>query len=198
MSIREMKVDDLKRIVELEKDLFLSPWNEVDFIHELKENPMAGYYILEKENQIIGYIGLWFLGDQCQITTIATDRHFQGQGYASQLMEYALEKSEELHYQNVNLEVRVSNVKAIALYQKYGWDKLPICMAKTQNSLSDDAKLVGRPVDFTIHVRNINISRGAGFIVAYTGNVLTMPGLPKVPAAINMGIDENGETYGLF
>ena len=47
MSIREMKVDDLKRIVELEKDLFLSPWNEVDFIHELKENPMAGYYILE-------------------------------------------------------------------------------------------------------------------------------------------------------
>ena len=80
MSIREMKVDDLKRIVELEKDLFLSPWNEEDFIHELKENPMAGYYILEKENQIIGYIGLWFLGDQCQITTIATDRHFQGQG----------------------------------------------------------------------------------------------------------------------
>lgn len=88
--------------------------------------------------------------------------------------------------------------ETIALYQKYGWDKLPICMAKTQNSLSDDAKLVGRPVDFTIHVRNINISRGAGFIVAYTGNVLTMPGLPKVPAAINMGIDENGETYGLF
>ena len=53
MSIREMKADDLKRIVELEKDLFLSPWNEEDFIHELKENPMAGYYILEKENQII-------------------------------------------------------------------------------------------------------------------------------------------------
>ena len=122
MSIREMKVDDLKRIVELEKDLFLSPWNEEDFIHELKENPMAGYYILEKENQIIGYIGLWFLGDQCQITTIATDRHFQGQGCASQLMEYALEKSEELHYQNVNLEVRVSNVKAIALYQKFGFE----------------------------------------------------------------------------
>ncbi len=126
MSIREMKVDDLKRIVELEKDLFLSPWNEEDFIHELKENPMAGYYILEKENQIIGYIGLWFLGDQCQFTTIATDRHFQGQGCASQLMEYALEKSEELHYQNVNLEVRVSNVKAIALYQKFGFKNVAV------------------------------------------------------------------------
>lgn len=53
MSIREMKVDDLKRIVELEKDLFLSPWNEVDFIHELKENPMAGYYILEKKIKLL-------------------------------------------------------------------------------------------------------------------------------------------------
>ena len=140
MSIREMKVDDLKRIVELEKDLFLSPWNEEDFIHELKENPMAGYYILEKENQIIGYIGLWFLGDQRQITTIATDRHFQGQGCASQLMEYALEKSEELHYQNVNLEVRVSNVKAIALYQKFGFKN--VAARKRYYSNGEDAYLM--------------------------------------------------------
>lgn len=83
-------------------------------------------------------------------------------------------------------------------YHQYGWDTLPVCMAKTQNSLSDDAKVVGRPIDFTIHVRDINISRGAGFVVVYTGNVLTMPGLPKVPAAVNMGIDEKGETFGLF
>lgn len=83
-------------------------------------------------------------------------------------------------------------------YHQYGWDQLPVCMAKTQNSLSDDAKVVGRPTDFTIHVRDINISRGAGFVVVYTGNVLTMPGLPKVPAAVNMGIDEHGETFGLF
>ena len=140
MSIREMKADDLKRIVELEKDLFLSPWNEEDFIHELKENPMAGYYILEKENQIIGYIGLWFLGDQFQIKTIATDRHFQGQGCASQLMEYALEKSEELHYQNVNLEVRVSNVKAIALYQKFGFKN--VAVRKRYYSNGEDAYLM--------------------------------------------------------
>ncbi len=83
-------------------------------------------------------------------------------------------------------------------YHQLGWDTLPVCMAKTQNSLSDDAKVVGRPTDFTIHVRDINISRGAGFVVVYTGNVLTMPGLPKVPAAVNMGIDEKGETFGLF
>ena len=83
-------------------------------------------------------------------------------------------------------------------YHQLGWDTLPVCMAKTQNSLSDDAKVIGRPTDFTIHVRDINISRGAGFVVVYTGNVLTMPGLPKVPAAVNMGIDEKGETFGLF
>ncbi len=83
-------------------------------------------------------------------------------------------------------------------YHQYGWDTLPVCMAKTQNSLSDDAKVVGRPTDFTIHVRDINISKGAGFVVVYTGNVLTMPGLPKVPAAVNMGVDEHGETFGLF
>lgn len=86
----------------------------------------------------------------------------------------------------------------IAIYQKYGWDKLPVCVAKTQNSLSDDATLKGRPEGFTIHVKDLSISRGAGFVVAYTGNILTMPGLPKVPAAVNMGVDENGETYGLF
>ena len=146
MSIREMKVDDLKRIVELEKDLFLSPWNEEDFIHELKENPMAGYFIFLKKKQTIypqsrNYpIGLWFLGDQCQITTIATDRHFQGQGYASQLMEYALEKSEELHYQNVNLEVRISNVKAIALYQKFGFKN--VAVRKRYYSNGEDAYLM--------------------------------------------------------
>ncbi len=86
----------------------------------------------------------------------------------------------------------------IDLYVKNGWDKLPICMAKTPNSLTDDDKIKGAPTDFTIHVRDINISKGAGFIVVYTGNVLTMPGLPKVPAAIGMGIDDQGNSYGIF
>lgn len=86
----------------------------------------------------------------------------------------------------------------IALYEKYGWDKLPVCMAKTPLSLTDDENLKGRPEHFDIHVKDISISAGAGFVVVYTGNILTMPGLPKVPAAANMGIDENGNTYGLF
>ena len=97
-----------------------------------------------------------------------------------------------------DVEFSDSAKQKIELFRKNGWDKIPVCMAKTPNSLTDDAKIKGRPSGFTIHVRDLNISAGAGFIVAYTGNIMTMPGLPKVPAAVNMGIDENGDTYGLF
>ncbi|KRN29481.1 fhs protein [Lactobacillus selangorensis] len=82
--------------------------------------------------------------------------------------------------------------------KRNGWDKLPICMAKTQYSLSDDAKALGAPTDFTVHVRELVPRLGAGFIVALTGNVLTMPGLPKHPAALDMDVDENGKITGLF
>jgi len=79
-----------------------------------------------------------------------------------------------------------------------GFDKMPVCMAKTQYSLSDDAAKLGRPTGFRITVRELKISAGAGFIVAMTGNILTMPGLPKHPAAENMDIDEQGKITGLF
>lgn len=83
-------------------------------------------------------------------------------------------------------------------FKKAGWDKMPICMAKTQMSLSDDPKVMGAPKDFTITVRELRPSLGAGFIVALTGKVLTMPGLPKHPSALDMDIDENGKITGLF
>ena len=86
----------------------------------------------------------------------------------------------------------------IALFNKFGWDKTPICMAKTQMSLSDDPKVMGAPKGFTITVRELRPSLGAGFIVALTGKVLTMPGLPKVPSALNMDSDVNGKITGLF
>lgn len=86
----------------------------------------------------------------------------------------------------------------IALYNSLGWNHMPICMAKTQMSLSDDAKVYGAPKDFTITVRELRPSLGAGFLVALTGKILTMPGLPKTPAANNMDIDENGHIEGLF
>lgn len=77
-------------------------------------------------------------------------------------------------------------------------DKMPICIAKTQYSLSDDAKKLGRPVDFMINVKDVKVSNGAGFIVVLTGNVLTMPGLPKVPAAERIDVLPNGELTGIF
>ncbi len=79
-----------------------------------------------------------------------------------------------------------------------GFGELPICMAKTQYSFSDDAARLGAPRDFRITVRNLKVSAGAGFLVALTGNIMTMPGLPKVPAAEKIDVDENGRITGLF
>ena len=88
--------------------------------------------------------------------------------------------------------------KQLKEIEALGFDKMPVCMAKTQYSLSDDETKVGRPTGFNITVRELKISAGAGFIVALTGNILTMPGLPKKPAAENMDIDEKGIITGLF
>lgn len=88
--------------------------------------------------------------------------------------------------------------KAIDSYIELGADKLPVCMAKTQYSLSDNPTLLGRPEHFTITVSSASLSNGAGFLVCQTGNVMTMPGLSKSPAAFNIDIDENGDTVGLF
>lgn len=88
--------------------------------------------------------------------------------------------------------------RQIAELEKFELDKLPICMAKTQYSLSDNPTLLGRPENFDITVKEVRVSNGAGFIVVLTGDIMTMPGLPKVPAANRMDILENGEIIGLF
>ena len=77
-------------------------------------------------------------------------------------------------------------------------DKLPICMAKTQYSLSDDQTLLGRPENFEITIREIKVSAGAGFIVALAGDIMTMPGLPKRPASADIDVDSDGKISGLF
>ncbi len=88
--------------------------------------------------------------------------------------------------------------KQIKTLTELGFDKMPICMAKTQYSLTDDATKLGAPTDFTVTVRNIKVSAGAGFLVALTGEIMTMPGLPKVPAAERIDVDETGKISGLF
>ncbi len=88
--------------------------------------------------------------------------------------------------------------KQIATLEKLGFGNCPVCIAKTQYSFSDDPTLLGAPEDFTVTVRNVKISSGAGFIVVLTGDIMTMPGLPKVPAAEKIDVDDNGRISGLF
>ena len=75
---------------------------------------------------------------------------------------------------------------------------MPVCMAKTQYSFSDDMTKLGAPEGFTVTIKNVKVSAGAGFIVVLTGDIMTMPGLPKAPAALNIDVDENGKIVGLF
>jgi formate--tetrahydrofolate ligase len=86
----------------------------------------------------------------------------------------------------------------IEKFEQMGYRECPVCIAKTQYSFSDDPKLLGAPTDFTFTVRDVRLSAGAGFVVAICGNIMTMPGLPKIPAANSIDIDKNGNVIGLF
>ncbi|MDO4981938.1 MAG: formate--tetrahydrofolate ligase [Eubacteriales bacterium] len=101
-------------------------------------------------------------------------------------------------YRADGVQLTGAALKQLKKLTELGFDKLPVCMAKTQYSFSDDASLLGAPKGFTVSVRELKVSAGAGFIVALTGDILTMPGLPKVPAAEKIDIDENGVITGLF
>lgn len=101
-------------------------------------------------------------------------------------------------YGAAEVEFAAEAAAEIANLERLGLDKMPVCMAKTQYSLSDNPKLLGRPEGFTLTVRNITLSAGAGFIVALCGDMMKMPGLPKIPAAERIDVDENGRISGLF
>ena len=97
-----------------------------------------------------------------------------------------------------HVEYAAGAEKAIREIEGMGYGELPVCMAKTQYSLSDDPALLGRPEGFALHVSEVRLSAGAGFVVALTGSIMTMPGLPRVPSAEKIDIDENGVITGLF
>ena len=88
--------------------------------------------------------------------------------------------------------------KSLQEIKALGGDSMPVCIAKTQYSLSDDPSLLGRPSGFQITIRDLKLSSGAGFVVAYAGDIMTMPGLPKIPAAEKIDVDENAVIHGLF
>ncbi len=96
------------------------------------------------------------------------------------------------------VEFTTAAARAIKRIEDLGYGNLPVCMAKTPASLTDNPKVTGRPTGFTITVSDAKVSAGAGFIVVYTGAIMTMPGLPKRPAALDIDIDEKGDISGLF
>ncbi|MGN0621375.1 MAG: formate--tetrahydrofolate ligase [Porcipelethomonas sp.] len=101
-------------------------------------------------------------------------------------------------YRADGVQLTAGAEKALAEIEKLGYGNLPVCVAKTQYSLSDDPGKLGKPENFTITVRDLRVSAGAGFVVAMTGDILTMPGLPKKPSALNIDCDKNGNITGLF
>ena len=101
-------------------------------------------------------------------------------------------------YHGSGISILPAAQKQIAQLTALGFDKLPVCMAKTQYSFTDNKDILGAPDDFTVTIKNVKVSAGAGFLVALTGDIMTMPGLPKKPAAENIDVDENGVISGLF
>ncbi len=101
-------------------------------------------------------------------------------------------------YRGKDISILPAAKKQIAKLVELGFDSMPVCMAKTQYSFSDDPAKLGAPEDFTVTIKNVKVSAGAGFVVALTGDIMTMPGLPKVPAAEKIDVDESGVIHGLF
>lgn len=144
MLIREMKVTDVERVVELEYQLFTSAWSRNDFLYELLENHFSHNFVLEEDNKIIGYIGVWMMYEQSQITTIGIDPHHQRKGYGELLMKEAIAFASQLDCEVMSLEVRQSNQKAIALYQKLGFEKQAIRKNYYQDNHEDAYLMVKR------------------------------------------------------
>ena len=160
-----------------------------------------------KENDIpVALTDVWANGGEGGVDLAKTllnemeqnENHFKPLYDLESTIEEKLEKIATEIYGAEGVDLSAKAKKQIQEFEENGWGHLPICMAKTQYSLSDDPLLLGRPSGFRITIREFRPSIGAGFIVALTGNVMTMPGLPKKPAALNMDVSENGTAIGLF
>lgn len=128
----------------------------------------------------------------------SSDRNFKRIYNLEDSLVTKINKVAQIVYGATDVEFSAKAKKQIGYIEEQGWDKLPICMAKTQYSLSDEPSLIGRPRDFSITIRELRPSIGAGFIVVLTGEMMTMPGLPENPAALNMDVTDDGKVVGLF
>ena len=127
-----------------------------------------------------------------------TEGNFRFSYHAEDTIEQKLEDIVKKVYRGDGVVLTANAKKQAQQLTELGFGDLPICMAKTQYSFSDDPALLGAPSGFEVTVRNLKVSAGAGFIVALTGDIMTMPGLPKVPAAEKIDVDADGKITGLF
>ncbi len=155
---------------------------------------------------------VWAKGGEggCALADAVIDlcEHGDKAGHSKDTFEFSYDDSESISEKITTIAKRIYHadgvvfepaaVKEIEKLERLGFEKMPVCMAKTQYSFSDDPKKLGAPSGFTITVRQVKVSAGAGFIVALTGDIMTMPGLGKTPAAQNIDVDENGVITGLF
>ncbi len=147
MLIRPMKVDDLNRILELEHQLFTSTWKEEDFIYEIEENEFSFNYVLEDENKIVGYGGVFIMYENSEITTIGIDSTYQRKGYGQYLLNYMMDVARSKQCEIMSLEVRVSNDKAISLYTKLGFEIVGIRKNYYEDNHEDAYLMVTRLED---------------------------------------------------
>lgn len=123
MQIRKMELKDLEEVADLEKDLFSDPWSLKSFHHEINNNRLAHYYILEDQDEIIGYFGFIIVLDECQIYNIAVSKEHQKMGYGKKMIEYIIDFCKKEDVKWIILEVREYNFPALELYMKYGFKK---------------------------------------------------------------------------
>lgn len=144
MLIRAMDIDDLDRIVELEQLLFTSSWNKSDFLYEILENQFSFNFVLENDDIIVGYVGVWLIYEQSQITTIGIDPHYQRRGYGKELMRAMIDLASQHGCEVMSLEVRVSNELAILLYESLGFEKQAIRKDYYQDNHEDAYLMIKR------------------------------------------------------
>ncbi|WP_096270423.1 formate--tetrahydrofolate ligase [Paucisalibacillus globulus] len=170
--------------------------NEVEYIKTWCDE--KGYEVALTDVWAKGGEGGIELAERIVHTIETKEKNFKRVYELEDPIETKIEQIVQKVYGGQGVEFSPKATKQLAYFKKQGWDKLPICMAKTQYSLSDNPTLLGRPTEFNITIREFRPSIGAGFIVALTGDIMTMPGLPKKPAALQMDVTEDGKIVGLF
>ncbi len=176
------------------------------FVNDTEKEVAALYEWAESHGHPVGLSEVWEHGADGGIEVAKkvleqienTKNEFNHLYDLNDSIETKIEKIAKTVYGAEGVDFSAAAKKQIATFKENGWDKLAVCMAKTQNSLSDDPTKLGRPENFRITVRELTPSVGAGFIVALTGTMMTMPGLPKKPSALAMDVDKDGSALGLF